>query len=46
MYTDYNVDLVFTGHAHGGQFRLPLLGSIFSPNQGLLPKYAMGMHID
>ncbi|MBR4830271.1 MAG: metallophosphoesterase [Bacilli bacterium] len=46
MYTDYNVDLVFTGHAHGGQFRLPLFGSIFSPDQGLLPKYAMGMHID
>ena len=46
IYTDYNIDLVFTGHAHGGQFRIPLLGPIFSPNQGLFPKYAMGMHID
>lgn len=46
IYTDYNIDLVFTGHAHGGQFRLPLIGPLFSPNQGIFPKYAMGMHVD
>ena len=44
VYKDYNVDLVFSGHAHGGQIRIPLLGGILSPNQGFFPKYSEGMH--
>jgi len=44
VYKDYNIDLVFSGHAHGGQIRIPLLGGILSPNQGFFPKYSEGMH--
>ena len=43
-YSDNNFDLVFSGHAHGGQWRLPFLGAIFSPSQGFLPKYSHGIY--
>lgn len=44
MYQKYNIDLVFSGHAHGGQIRLPLLGALVAPNQGILPKYTSGAY--
>lgn len=38
-------DLVLSGHAHGGQWRIPgLLNGLLAPNQGLFPKYAGGMY--
>ena len=43
-YADCGVDLVLSGHAHGGQVRLPLLGGLVAPNQGLLPRYTEGIH--
>ena len=44
IYIKYGVDLVFSGHAHGGQFRLPLIGGWYAPNQGLLPEYDSGLY--
>lgn len=38
------MDLAFTGHAHGGQIRLPIIGALFAPNQGFLPEYDGGVH--
>jgi len=37
-------NLVLAGHAHGGQWRLPLIGGLVAPNQGLLPKYDAGLY--
>lgn len=43
-YSENGIDLVLTGHAHGGQVRLPFLGPLYSPSQGLLPKYTSGLY--
>ena len=37
-YVERGMNLVLSGHAHGGQFRLPLIGGLVGPNQGLFPK--------
>lgn len=44
VYAKHNIDLVFSGHAHGGQFRLPFIGGIIAPNQGFFPKYTKGVY--
>ncbi|MFJ7825742.1 metallophosphoesterase [Psychrobacillus sp. NPDC096623] len=45
-YIDYKMDVVFSGHAHGGQFRIPGLGGLVAPGQGLFPRYTAGMYTE
>lgn len=44
IYSDCGVSLVFSWHAHGGQFRIPFTHQgVFSPGQGLFPVYTEGV---
>ena len=45
-YVDGGIDLVFSGHVHGGQFRLPFIGGLVAPKQGLFPKYTGGAYTE
>jgi predicted MPP superfamily phosphohydrolase len=40
---DLDINLILSGHAHGGQWRLFGRG-VFAPGQGLFPKYTSGMY--
>lgn len=44
MYDQYPIDLCLTGHAHGGQFRFPIIGGVYAPGQGFFPKYTAGLY--
>lgn len=50
-FTDKGFDLILSGHMHGGQFRLPVLGGFVSPKSNmfsktgiLFPKYFGGVY--
>ena len=44
-YRGSGFDLVVSGHAHGGQVRIPLLlNGLYAPNQGFFPQYAGGLY--
>ncbi|ERM18261.1 metallophosphoesterase [Brevibacillus laterosporus] len=44
IYAENSIDLVLSGHAHGGQVRLPFVGGVVAPNQGFFPKYSEGVY--
>jgi len=45
IYSQYPIDLALTGHAHGGQIRVPFIREgIYAPNQGFWPGYTNGLY--
>ncbi len=46
IYVESGADLVLSGHAHGGQFRLPVIGGLYAPGQGFFPEYDSGIYTE
>lgn len=44
LYVESGIDLVLAGHLHGGQFRLPFVGGLFTPSTGFFPEYDAGLY--
>lgn len=42
---NWNADLYISGHTHGGIMRLPFIGGVIAPTQGLFPKYDQGQFL-
>jgi len=46
VYATHGVDLVLSGHMHGGQFRLPFVGGLYTPSHGFFPDYDAGLYTE
>ena len=44
QYAECGYDLVLSGHLHGGQFQIPLLGGLYAPSYGFFPEYDGGTY--
>ncbi|MBQ8248463.1 MAG: metallophosphoesterase [Clostridia bacterium] len=45
LYRKLGFDAAFSGHTHGGQWRLPpFINGVYAPNQGLFPRHAGGCY--
>ena len=44
--SEKSFDLILSGHAHGGQWRLPKIldQGLYAPEQGMFPKYTTGIY--
>lgn len=40
---DEEMDIIFSGHTHGGQVRFPFVGALYAPEEGYLPKFDKGL---
>ena len=43
VYAENEIDLVLSGHTHGGQIILPFVGGVIAPGQGFFPEYDSGL---
>jgi predicted MPP superfamily phosphohydrolase len=46
QYVENGFDVVFSGHTHGGQIRLPFFGAVVAPSQGINPEYDSGLYTE
>lgn len=44
VYATYNIDLILSGHTHGGMLRLPFIRGIYAHPQGFFPDYSYGIY--